>query len=479
MSSERGKMIGYMNRFMASMRPAFKRDATFSWFVCVFVGLVLRTDNLGVTSVVRALALGPTCYNSLLNFFRSSAWQVESLTQQWWEWLGGQEVEYRANGRLVLLGDHTKTPKDGRKIPAVSTLHQDSETASKPTFFRGHHWGCIALLVKSDHKCFAVPLEARIHEGLELFEEVGATPLAKTVRVVKMARQVVEHTEENAYLVLDAYFSVGSVFNAAAEELNGTPNPVHIVTRAKKNIVAYQHAPKKKNGRRGPQKKYGKKLGLMNLFDSPLHHFDTAEFALYGKREQVRYLALNLLWKPVKGEIRFILVESSRGRIVLMSSDLEMEPLLALELYCRRITIEVLFDTLKNTQGAMGYHFWSQSLSPASRRPLRNDDQPKESNDIQSTRKALDAIEKFVNVHLLALGVLQLMAIKKPGEVKEKACCWLRTFSSKTPSEFVARIALANLLKRNLSGLGQDTITQIIRQKQIAYPNMWHHEDAA
>jgi len=472
-------MIGYLTRFMTAMRPAFTREAAFAWFVAVFAGLILRTDDYGVTSIVRALALSPECYNSLLNFFRSSAWQVDDLMFVWREWLMGQEVAYRVNGRLVLLADHTKTPKDGRKIPAVSTLHQDSETASKPTFFRGHHWGCVALLIQSAGKCFATSLEARIHEGLELFEEPDSERLPKTVRIVQMAREAVAHMGEAAYLVLDAYFAVGSVFNAAAGELKGMPNPLHILTRAKKNAVAYERAPKKRKGKRGPQKQYGKKLKLAKLFDSRPHHFQTGEATLYGKREEVRYLTLNLLWKPVQGEIRFILAESARGRIVLMTSDLDMDPLLALELYSRRVTIEVLFDTLKNTQGGMGYHFWSQSLSPASRRPRRNDDQLQDTANLENTRKTLGAIEKFVNLHLLVIGVLQLMAIKLPDEVKAKARCWLRTVSSSTPSEFVTRNALANGLKRNLSGLADDLITRIIRKKQESYRNIWHHEDAA
>lgn len=472
-------MTGYLKRFLMAMRPAFTRKAAFLWFVCVFAGLILRTDDLGVTSIVRALALSPECYNSLLNFFRSSAWTSGGLMERWWDWLMEQEVECRANGRLVLLGDHTKTPKDGRRIPAVSTLHQDSETGSKPSFFRGHHWGCVALLVKSPHKYFAAPLEARIHEGLEVFDESDGKQPPKTIRMVQMARTVVEHLGETAYLVLDAYFSVGSVFNTAAEELNGTSNPVHILTRAKKNAAAYMRAPKKRKGVRGPQKQYGKKLKLMKLFDSRPHHFNTAEVTLYGNREEVRYLVLNLLWKPVKGEIRFILVESSRGRIILMASELDMDPLLALELYTRRVTIEVLFDALKNTQSAMAYHFWSQSLSPASRRPRRNDGQIRDTTNIENTRKTLGAIEKFVNLHLLVIGVLQLMAIKIPDEVKANARCWLRTVTSRTPSEFVTRTALANLLKRNLSGLGEDPITQVIREKQKSYPNTWHYEDAA
>ena len=125
-----------------------------------------------------------------------------------------------------------------------------------------------------------------------------------------------------AYLVLDAYFSVGPVFQAAARELYGGENLVHILTRAKKNVVAYLPASPGKKRKRGRPRKYGKKLKLMKLFDSKAKtcKFQTAEASVYNRPEPVRYLALNLLWKPTKGMLRFVLVESSRGRMVLISS---------------------------------------------------------------------------------------------------------------------------------------------------------------
>jgi len=139
----------------------------------------------------------------------------------------------------------------------------------------------------------------------------------------------------------------------------------------------------------------------------------------------------------------------------------------------------VLFDTLKNTQGGMRYHGWSQSLSPASRRPRRNDGQIRDTTNIENTRKTLGAIEKFVNRQLRVIGILQRMAIKMRDEVNEKARCGLRTVSSSAPSEFVTGNAIANPIRRNLSGLGENPITRAIREKQKSYPNMWHHEDAA
>jgi len=475
-------MLEELNRFLVFMRPAFSRRATYGWFVVVFVGFILRSDTYGVSSIIRAMALAPENYTCLLHFFHSTAWNVETLMPLWWQWLVEKKVAYRIGNRLVLMGDHTKTPKDGRKMPAVTTLHQDSETGSKPSYFRGHHWGCISLLVQACDKYFAVPLGANIQEGWTLVANSKEKRLLpKTVQIMEMAKQAAVAMGTQAYLVLDAYFAVGPVFLAAAEQLNGIGNFVHVLTRAKKNVVAYGNPPKKKKHQRGRNKKYGKKIKLATLFDSNANGYDfqTSKADIYGHRETVRHLVLDLLWKPVQGRLRFILVETSRGPIILMTSDLTLDPATAIQLYCRRVTIETMFDTLKNTLGAMAYHFWSHYLSPASRRPKKNENQEQNSSHPTQTRNTLAAIEKFVNVQLLVLGMLQLIAKQFPAEVKTKARCWLRTFSANTPSEFVTRTALVNVIKNNLHGFAKDLIRQLIRQKQKTRKNKGVDKKAA
>ena len=47
-----------------------------------------------------------------------------------------------------------------------------------------------------------------------------------------------------------------------------------------------------------------------------------------------------------------------------------------------------------------------------------------------------------------------------------KAKCWLRTKTANTPSEFVTRLALTNVIKANLCGFAKDWITQLIQQRQ-------------
>ena len=475
-------MFEELNRFLVFMRPAFSRRATYCWFVLVFVGFILRADNFGVSSIIRALTLAPENYTCLLHFFHSTAWNVEGIMSIWWQWLVKKDVACRINNRLVLVGDHTKTPKDGRKMPAVTTLHQDSETGSKPSYFRGHHWGCIGILVQACDKYFAVPLWANIQEGLTLLANSDKKRhLPKTVQIVEMAQRTAMAMKSEAYLVLDAYFAVGPVFLAAAEQLNGVGNLIHILTRAKKNVVAYDKPPKKKKHQKGRPREYGKKLKLMTLFDSKAqcYAFQTIEAEIYGKSENIRYLVLDLLWKPVKGMLRFILIESSHGRIILMTSDLNLDPVTAIQLYCRRVTMETMFDTLKNTLGAMAYHFWSHYLSRASRRPKKKKDQEQDSTNPTRTNNTFAAIEKFVNLQLLVLGMLQLIAKQFPTQVKTKSGCWLRTFSSNTPSEFVTRIALVNLFKNHLCGFPKDWITQLIRQKQKERKNKGVDKEAA
>jgi hypothetical protein len=283
------------------------------------------------------LALTPENYPCLLHFFHSTAWDVETIMPIWWRWLVQQNVAYRVANRLVMLGDHTKTPKDGRKMPAVTTLHQDSETGSKPSYFRGHHWGCISLLVQACDKYSAVPLWANIQEGLtRVANSEEKRLLPKTVQIIEMAKQTALAMGTKAYLVLDAYFAVGPVFSSAAEPLHGIDNFVHILTRAKKNVVAHHTPPARKKRQRGRTKIYGAKIKLTTLFDSTANRyaFQTMQADIYNKSEAVRYLALNLLWKPVKGMLRFILVETSRGRIILITSDLTLDPATAIHLYC-------------------------------------------------------------------------------------------------------------------------------------------------
>ena len=137
----------------------------------------------------------------------------------------------------------------------MSTLRQNSETSSKPTYFRGHHWACIGLLINADRKFFATPLWTEIHRD--------SLQHSQSTRIVAIAGHIAKIMGNKACLILDAFFAVGPVFEVAAQQ----EGFLHILTRAKKNVVAYLPPRKSRKPLRGRPQIYGEKLHLMALFD--------------------------------------------------------------------------------------------------------------------------------------------------------------------------------------------------------------------
>ena len=61
-------MMNFIENVLCHFESCFSRKAAFRWFVTIIIGLMLRSDKLGVTSVIRDLALSPGCYDSMLHF---------------------------------------------------------------------------------------------------------------------------------------------------------------------------------------------------------------------------------------------------------------------------------------------------------------------------------------------------------------------------------------------------------------------------
>ncbi|WGZ94119.1 MAG: transposase [Candidatus Thiothrix putei] len=199
-------------------------------------------------------------------FFRAGSYHPERLRASWQRWVLSQVA-----GRLVVLGDHTHVVKDGGRMPGVVSLRETSETQSKPDYFRGQCWGAVGLLVGSLSACFCLPLSLQIHQGFRhLGEEDANDPTLKLgTRVVQMALSFAQVNDRPVWLVLDAFFATASVFRLARSVWSvALQQPlVQVITRAKKNYVAYFPAPPKPPGRRGRQRQYGMKLVLWEAFD--------------------------------------------------------------------------------------------------------------------------------------------------------------------------------------------------------------------
>ena len=118
------KIFAFINMVLSEFQDCFKRKPAFVWFVIVVMGLMLRSDTLGITSIVRELFLEPKSYYGLLRFFEAKSWKLQELRIRWWQVIKSHAPLYLLEGYLIMVGDGVKVSKEGLKMPAVGKHHQ-------------------------------------------------------------------------------------------------------------------------------------------------------------------------------------------------------------------------------------------------------------------------------------------------------------------------------------------------------------------
>jgi hypothetical protein len=451
-------MIKVIEKLIWEFRSCFSRQAAFYWFLIIIMGFIVRFDHLGVTSFVRWLFLRPECYELILHFFRSTAWNLDCLLQYWAAMAVNHYPLIKFNDRPLLIGDGTKVSKEAKKMPAVKWLHQDSENSGKAQYINGHHFGFVGLLVGSLAKAFCLPLHGQLHEGtdglLRPGKEFAGKPATIVTRMAYLVLVTAKHLGCLCYVTLDAYFATGPAFLILKTAVNEKGEQwVHLITRAKDNYVAYYDCADAK--KRFQQEN---KIQLMSLFNSP-EHFQKVELMIYGQLKTVEYYCANLFWKPVNDRIRFVLVRDQDRCYILMCSDLNLCPTQIITVYSYRWKIEVMFLMLKQFIGGFCYHFWTKAF-PLLERSERIDYCKLSDSDRKKLDRTVEAIERFVNLASIALGLLQYLALTYASEIWKHYHGWLRTYSSEIPSE---RIVQSVIQTEFFSSLGKVPVCRTLR----------------
>ena len=445
------------------LRPACSRTSTFCWMTVVLVGLCARSDLAGVTSFVRALWLRPRAYRRLLYLFHTPALDLEKLTAGWIRLALRLFRPLRLGSRLVLVADGIKVPKEGRKMPAVKKLFQQSENNSKPTFIFGHSFEAIGLLVQGAlGQIFCVPLVSRIQEGLVFSNRDQSTLLD---RFVRLFLSVAPLLEQHVVLVADALYCTRKVIRPLLDSGH------HLITRMKSNAVAYQPAPVPRLRSRGRPRIYGDKVRLRDLW-SQTHRFSSANSPVYGESQvQIRYFSIDLLWRPVGRPVRLVFVRHpTRGRVVFLSSDTALDPLQVIALYGYRFKIEVGFRQALHTLGSYAYHFWMQLMTPIPRRSGNQYLHMKTERYRSMVRRKMLAYHRYVQLGCVAQGLLQHLALNFRTDVWSRFRSWMRTMNTgQPPSEAVVAQALRNTLPEFLpGGCGDSELEEfILRQVDL------------
>ncbi len=186
----------------------------------------------------------------------------------------------------------------------------------------------MSLLAQAAAGFFSIPLCCRIHESV-IYDDTdkNRTQLDKLVR---MALDIGINVP--AMIVADAYYASAKVI------LPLLSAGWHLVSSARMNAVAYLPPPQRAK-RKGRPRVYGDKIKLRDLFADEAKFLE-ASSPIYGERDvTLRYHVVDLLWRPVAGTIRFVLViHPTRGKKILLCTDVSLAPIVANGLATKRVS---------------------------------------------------------------------------------------------------------------------------------------------
>lgn len=434
---------------------------------------MLRSDKLGLTSVIRDLALRPDSYLPMLHFFRASSWSLQDIRTRWFHTVRDTAPIYKENGFCVLIGDGVKQSKEGRRIPGVKKLFQESENSAKPQFIHGHMFGGLGILAGEVRRWACIPLSIRLHDGLQPASDWKGAAISCASHVVQMVEDAYKAAESfgDSLLLLDRYFLSVPALKRLAELTQESPVRMEIVTKAKRSCTAYEKPVPKKPGRGRPPKK-GRTVHLRELFSLRSSQFQETDMELYGKKERVRYYSVNLLWgQKLYQELRFVLVEYNGKQSILASTSLELEPLSIIRLYSYRFRIECTFRELKQQIGAFCYRFWSKHMPKLNYYQKATEDSPLADVTAENARKkileSVRAIEMHMVLSCIAIGTLHILSIHLTGKINTSHLRYQRTPAKGRVSEAALMYYLRKHIFRLMGKSPQLCITKIIESQQM------------
>jgi hypothetical protein len=279
-------------------------------------------------------------------------------------------------------------------------------------------------------------------------------------------------------LALDRYFLTLSAVSTLEDTNEAQENvekghSIILVTKTRRNGIAFELPPKESQHKRGPKRKKGATVKLYDLFDEKEAEFEKATMFFYGRVQEVEYCYIDLLWGIGKyHQMRFVLVKHDDGRrSILVSSSDTLTPEQIIEAYSFRWKCEQGFKDAKHTVGTFSSHFWTPAMPRLDRFRRKGLPDPLAAVDDKDRQRRIisnyEAFEKMAMVGNIAQGLLQLLALKAD-EIGYEPTKYLRTHSQQVMSEDSMNYELRKTINWGIGPDGLVPIPRLISPKLVS-----------
>ena len=339
---------------LQSLSPVMTAPSFQTWLTLV-TGWIFARRRTVTQMIAAAGAIDEKHFSSFHRFFSQAAWSRDELGLAVFAllrpWLGP----------VIFLGvDDTLARKRGLKMFGTG-MHIDpllSSRGYKVTNW-GHCWVVLSVLVEFPFwpgRYFSLPILFRLYLNKKKAKKLRKAYRSKPQLTIEMVNLLCKRQENQRFhLVGDSAYGGQSI-------LSVLPGNCELTSRAVLDARLYDPPPARKPGRRGRQRRRGKKLPTpKQMLSQRCRHI---QLSIYGRTESARGAdAEARMFAVPERALRIVAVEAlvgGRGMEAFYSTVVDATAEQVLTWYSMRWSVEVTFHDCKQHLGFEDPQAWSE-----------------------------------------------------------------------------------------------------------------------
>jgi len=313
----------------------------------IFTAMLFAKGRKTITSWLRAAGIN-RCYKAYYYFIGSLAQKTENIATELFEMIIRRI--YKNTNTVLAAIDDSPTARYGPKIAGAGVHRNPTPTPDGRKFIYGHVWVTLSAITR--HKNFGtigLPLLARMYVKAGDVKTIGVSFKSKTEQAVELSKwayNCCRNLGKKLWVVTDGGFTRASFLKPVIKM------GAVVITRLRKDAVLYAELKQPKKRKRGRPRKYGKRIKLTNVVNSPDGWFKI-NATVYGKAEIKNVKTFTALYKPAGCLVQVFVVRENRDCFrAFMCTDLTASAVEILQAVADRYAIEQNFSDLKEIEGA-------------------------------------------------------------------------------------------------------------------------------